>query len=520
MFQETNDEKILSSDKMESDSHEYLIEVTEEDEEDTNKDNDIVEEGDFIDNDGRAFTRKVVRIDKTWQDKQLNSPMKEKYVLENGKVRKIKEEEEEDIKNKEAIVEVHRCSKCYLQFPHLGHYLKHNCDPKKTKNKYRCAYCSSIFQNYQALVAHLKSHLVTEADGTVKRIVTIGPQTCHICQTMFPTFKSLRLHQKMHEPVKDKAPEAPVKYSISGTEEDHHEIVRDMFICSICNNTYDKEYEEVHMKSHSNEENYICTICNRKFFNKETLEMHANAHLSTKKYTCNYCKKQLSTYELLEEHVLSQCQEREYECQYCGRRFSRPHEKVKHERIHTGEKPHVCQICGKAFRVSYCLTLHLRTHSGTRPYQCSQCGKRFKSHSVYNHHMLTHSDVRAYKCPFCPKAFKTAVQLAGHKNSHIKPFSCTVCNRPFASLYAVRAHMETHKKDNNLKYGCVFCGATYARAFALRDHMNEHIKNDDGNDAIDIDEMLLTQLAKDKMPTPIEHRLGEGEEHMELEENI
>ena len=299
--------------------------------------------------------------------------------------------------------------------------------------------------------------------------------TCEVCSTEFPTYKSLRLHLRMHDPVKVKDIEPPVTYGIMGdkveikTEDDTIE----MFQCPICNKEYHKQYENVHMKSHSDEPKYDCQICNRKFYTEQNLEMHVKVHSNGKKYKCSYCKKGFLNFESLKEHVKSTCQSRPYECQYCGRRFMRPHEKVKHERIHTGEKPHVCGICGKAFRVSYCLTLHMRTHSGTRPYKCNHCGKRFKAHSVYNHHLLTHSTIRNYKCPYCPKAFKTGVQLAGHKNSHLKPFTCTECNRPFASLYAVRAHMDTHKRENNLKYSCWMCGASYARAFALRDHVKE-----------------------------------------------
>lgn len=119
----------------------------------------------------------------------------------------------------------------------------------------------------------------------------------------------------------------------------------------------------------------------------------------------------------------------------------------------------------------------MRTHTGVRPYECQHCGKRFKASSVYNHHLLTHGDERAYTCPYCPKTFKTRVQLAGHKNSHTKPFRCTECSRPFASLYAARAHIQTHKKDNNLKFSCSICGASYGRAFALKDHLKQHEKD-------------------------------------------
>ncbi|KAJ8953950.1 hypothetical protein NQ318_019193 [Aromia moschata] len=483
----------------------------------TDEKTQTIEEQQCLDKEGRIYTRKVVKIDKFWID-DLNSPMTEKYVLENGKIRKISEDEAENILDKDAIIQIHQCPKCYLQFPNLDHYNKHFCDPSKVKNKFKCIHCTAVFLNYQSLTSHMKSHVSKDPSGKFKRVVTLGPYTCDICKTMFPSFKSLRLHKRMHDPIKDKAPEAPVTYSITGPIDEAREIVRHMFICSICNKTYDKEYEDVHMRSHSQEENYDCPVCNRKFYTKENLEMHVKAHSNGKKFSCSYCKKPFTTYDALQDHVTNQCQKRQYECQYCGRRFSRPHEKVKHERIHTGEKPHVCQICGKAFRVSYCLTLHLRTHSGTRPYQCTTCGKRFKSHSVYNHHLLTHSDVRAYKCPYCPKAFKTSVQLAGHKNSHIKPFACTECNRPFASLYAVRAHMETHKRENNLKFDCWMCGATYARAFALRDHIKSHHA---GGENMGMDDNVLIELETNESTSQIENEMNAsiGQE-MEVGEEV
>ncbi|XP_057667768.1 zinc finger protein 883-like [Diorhabda carinulata] len=400
--------------------------------------------------------------DPTWEMQNHNlAPFTENYQIENGNLRKITEEEAAEISDHNSIIQIHQCPKCYLQFPKFDHYIKHNCIPGKMRKRHKCVYCSAVFESQESLNTHLNFHINPTSDATPSKVITLAPHLCDICNTMFPSFKSLRLHKRMHEPMKRK------EITPGSGDPDG----RPMFTCNICGETYGLEFKKIHMESHSDKDNFFCTTCNRQFDSQENLEMHMKAHNNSKKFLCSYCKKAFTTYGALHDHVSNQCQNRHYECQYCGRRFSRPHEKVKHERIHTGEKPHVCQICGKAFRVSYCLTLHMRTHSGTRPYECPHCNKRFKSHSVYNHHLLIHSDVRAYKCSYCPKTFKTSVQLAGHKNSHIKPFSCTECNRPFASLYAVRAHMETHKRENNLKFDCWLCGATYARAFALKDHM-------------------------------------------------
>lgn len=157
----------------------------------------------------------------------------------------------------------------------------------------------------------------------------------------------------------------------------------------------------------------------------------------------------------------------------------------------------------------------MRTHTEVRPYVCPTCNKRFKAHSVYNHHLMTHSDVRNYQCPYCPKAFKTSVQLAGHKNSHTKPFSCNDCNRPFATLYAVRAHMETHKKANhNLKHKCNICGATYARNFALRDHIKE--QHGDAIEVVDMDGLKIDLF--NKKVEEVEISIEDHSEMQELQE--
>ncbi|XP_017768821.1 PREDICTED: zinc finger protein 501, partial [Nicrophorus vespilloides] len=390
------------------------------------------------------------------------------FIVKEG----IAERVEKDAANTDDdVVQVFQCPVCSVHFIKERQYQLHKC----TKMKFQCTECDASFPHSRSLSAHMRMHRDRKTKTELQNLPDAnGPFICEHCNTQFGTYKSLRLHIRMHDPVKSKEIEPPVNYGIMGEDIEAKTNTRTMFTCKICNKVYDEGYKDIHLLSHSTKNNYDCTICNRKFFTESNLEMHLRVHNTEKTQTCTYCKKEFDDAALLQQHVKQHIESRPYECSYCNRRFIRPHEKVKHERIHTGEKPHICELCGKAFRVSYCLTLHMRTHSGSRPYQCQECGKRFKAHSVYNHHLLIHSNVRKYKCPYCPKAFKTAVQLAGHRNTHTKPFTCTECNRPFASLYAVRSHMETHKQDNNLKYNCYACGASYARAFALRDHIKSH----------------------------------------------
>ncbi|XP_016837124.1 zinc finger protein 813 [Nasonia vitripennis] len=453
-----------------------------------------------IDSDGRLYTRKVVQIERFWDRTPVTlsttkAPMIEKFFsnVEGVKVR--------DKSVTVAPTRMYRCNQCLEQFAKLSDFRIHVC----LQGAHRCDKCEQTFATPKALQIHIKqSHLIDPSEIPSQNLFL-----CTVCGTEFLTHKSLRLHSRMHAPVRSRHVDAPV-----GTGEE-------TFDCNECGATLSESYRLAHMALHAGDP-ITCHVCNRKFDSKESLNMHAAVHLeipmNSNSGAANSAAMALAA---ANEMIISTTEDptdpifvstgitpakttqvntmastsstvttttatttttdsaelqnqKPYQCQHCGRRFTRPHEKVKHERIHTGEKPHSCEVCGKKFRVSYCLTLHMRTHTNVRPYECQHCGKRFKASSVYNHHLLTHGEERAYTCPYCPKTFKTRVQLAGHKNSHTKPFRCTECSRPFASLYAARAHIQTHKQDNNLKFSCNICGASYGRAFALKDHVKQH----------------------------------------------
>ncbi|KAL6254897.1 hypothetical protein P5V15_014238 [Pogonomyrmex californicus] len=445
-----------------------------------------------VDSEGRLYTRRVVQIERFWDrtpiqvttSQSTKSPMIEKFF---SNVEGVKVREKQCLAT--ASMQMYKCNQCLQQFSKLGNFRVHAC----LRGNNRCEHCDQNFATPKALQLHAKVH-ENEVDLSQKTFI------CTICGTEFCSHKSLRLHSRMHAPVRARHVDAP-----EGTP-------NATFICSECGKTLSESYKDAHMTLHTGD-SVTCTVCNRKFDSADSLAMHAAVHVelappqsptpqisvsvssivdttmtqaisttmstmyvpvtttsTTAVTTVTTTTMTMATVTTAE----SSDNQKPYQCQHCGRRFTRPHEKVKHERIHTGEKPHACEVCGKTFRVSYCLTLHMRTHTGVRPYACQHCGKRFKASSVYNHHLLTHGEERAYTCPYCPKTFKTRVQLAGHKNSHTKPFRCTECSRPFASLYAVRAHIQTHKKDNNLKFSCYVCGASYGRAFALKDHLKQH----------------------------------------------
>lgn len=219
-----------------------------------------VQQQECFDKDGRLYTRKVVRIEKFWDETTVagegkEPPITEKYVVRNGKATKISDTEDcnyRPLKN-EKIIELHQCKQCNTQFSKIDKYYKHKCTALNYPIK--CVKCSATFINQRALSSHMRIHASENATSS-------GTHLCEECNTEFPSYKSLRLHKRMHDPIKIREIEAPVSYGITGDDDNKGE-PREMFICQICNKTYDKQYEEAHMNYHKEDNNFDCDICNR-----------------------------------------------------------------------------------------------------------------------------------------------------------------------------------------------------------------------------------------------------------------
>ncbi|XP_046341940.2 histone H4 transcription factor-like [Haliotis rufescens] len=135
----------------------------------------------------------------------------------------------------------------------------------------------------------------------------------------------------------------------------------------------------------------------------------------------------------------------------CDARFKSKHKLREHLRSHTQEKVVACPTCGGLFASRTKLFDHLTRQKETvvRCYQCSHCNKRFATERILRDHMRHH--VNHYKCPFCDMTCPAPSGLRAHiryRHTMEKPFKCAHCEHCAKSGADLRRHLESHSKDS------------------------------------------------------------------------
>lgn len=247
------------------------------------------------------------------------------------------------------------------------------------------------------------------------------------------------------------------------------------FLCSFCNKTFFQLQDLIkHRLSHSGERPYKCYSCEKAFTQLDYLKKHVKTHDQQRPYSCSLCYKPFHRLCDLQRHLVTHTGEMPHQCDDCGKTFSNYYSKKRHELSHSDEKSFKCNSCDKAFNHIEYLKKHLVMHTGERPFICNICKKSFPRVSSLRSHRMTHTGERPYKCDLCDKTFNQSSSMKRHKLLHtgLKPYKCEFCDRAFTESDKLKIHLTTHTGDK--PYCCGLCTKTFSRLFKLRRHMLSH----------------------------------------------
>ncbi|XP_022124292.2 zinc finger protein 90 [Pieris rapae] len=273
----------------------------------------------------------------------------------------------------------------------------------------KCSKCGKAFTLPQEVTRHIRSNSCQFLEPNSAN--TAGLWNCSQCLFTTDSQAECFFHEVLHtEPIfEDKE---TIKYS-----------------CPLCNKVFRKKSLREHLRQHTFERPFACTICGANFTRQSSLSNHVKTKHDNKEQNvpkikkimdlrCQKCKKKCNNEEELKSHTAS-CQVYQLQCteDQCTFIASTPTQMFRHRKSHGIAKAHECLECNfKTDQISH-LKRHLVTHKGLKPYACPHCTFTCASLENLRKHVLKgkkHPGMYLYRCKYCEYETNLANDLRTH----------------------------------------------------------------------------------------------------------
>ncbi len=375
--------------------------------------------------------------------------------------------------------------------------------------EWKCLHCSSLWKKFAQLKQHLCKHVQDPLPSVVQNSNDRETSTtksvqysfrCTLCPSEFYDSNSARQHVKKHrDPEPIKCTPCGRKFvstqlltdhvsAVHGNDNGNQEVNVDP------NKTNNDQHTEKNSKTLLSQNNtFLCILCNKTFNGTLNLMQHTFVHFDLKNFSCTQCPAKFRRMATINEHMekkhSSQMDERIFniQCRFCSEKAENLFEFVTHtftNHLDEGDKnnsdldsmfAYECRFCFKNFLSWNNAHRHLDAHANDELPMCIPLAT-VRSYSERAKSGLYRSEL-LYNCSECKKTLRGSLEARHHWiTEHKNVVRKKIVSRPISNKQTGKKEISNKQTEKKEYRKCDDCDDLFCTQFNLMKHRLKHFK--------------------------------------------